>query len=37
MSIKLNELIPNAENLFSQKEIEQMFIEAGYEEIKENR
>lgn len=37
MSIKLNKLIPNAENLFSQKEIEQMFIESGYEEIKENR
>lgn len=37
MSVKLNDFLPNAENLFSQKEIEQMFIEAGYEEIKENR
>ncbi len=37
MSIKLNDLIPNVESLFSQKEIEQMFIESGYERIKENR
>ncbi|MDH8003244.1 hypothetical protein [Bacillus cereus] len=33
MGINLSELIPNVEKLFSEEEIEQMFIEAGYERI----